>query len=117
MITWHYEFMVPNSSIAVSGDLRKRIKKLAALLDKPQGEIVSQAIEKYEEEIIAKFKESSRKNVNDGKKEDFEEILDTATKLAWESDPGIREVQEKLASGKETIDDFITNDWNTGLRA
>ncbi|MFX0098971.1 MAG: hypothetical protein ACFFCS_05275 [Candidatus Hodarchaeota archaeon] len=108
--------MPQKSSIAVSSDLRKKIKKLAAILDKPQGEIVSEAIEKFEEEIISRHKKSSNGEEKEFSSDEFDEILDAATRHVWETDPESKEIQEKLESGDETIDDFITNKWETGLK-
>ncbi len=48
-------------------------------------------------------------------KSQIRQILQDATKRVWEVKPAIKQIQEKLFAGPETIDDFILNDWDFGL--
>jgi hypothetical protein len=43
------------------------------------------------------------------------EILKKATEIIWKQDPERKAIQKKLSEGPETIDDFILNDWDSGL--
>ncbi|HEY0088410.1 MAG TPA: hypothetical protein VGB37_06180, partial [Candidatus Lokiarchaeia archaeon] len=44
------------------------------------------------------------------------EILKKATEIIWKQDPERKAIQEKLSEGPETIDDFILNVWESGLK-
>ncbi len=49
------------------------------------------------------------------KKFDVAKILKEATKEMWNRDPERKELQQTLKLGPETIDDFVFNNWITGL--
>ena len=36
--------------------------------------------------------------------------------MIWKEDPKRKAIQQKLSSGSETIDDFILDNWDTGLK-
>ena len=106
--------MVTKTTIAVTSQLRKTIKKLAALLDVTQGEVVEKAILAFEKTIIS----SSRDNLptREDSKAEVQQILDDATIKVWKDDPERKRVQLALMKGPETIDDYIIRNWKTGLK-
>jgi hypothetical protein len=42
-------------------------------------------------------------------------VLKDATELVWKLDPERKAIQQKLSSGTDTIDDYILNNWDSGL--
>ncbi len=108
--------MANHSTVAIDQEVRKKLKKLASLLDQSQGEIIKQALAIFEEKIIMGRRELSESNSPARlEKKQITQILQDATKKVWEANPEIKRIQEKLFSGPETIDDFILNDWESGL--
>ncbi len=53
--------------------------------------------------------------MSDKYKSEVEKILQNATDIIWAKDPKSKEIQLNLLQGSETIDDFIVNDWDSGL--
>ncbi len=107
--------MASKTTVAIDDALRKRIKKLAAWLDLTQGEVVSKAIEAYEK--VAFQAGQNEQDEDDGKSKEAKvrRILKQATEREWQSDPEARELQQRLMSGPETIDDFVIKKWRSGL--
>ncbi len=56
-----------------------------------------------------------KQNYNKKSESDIEKMLKDATKVIWENDPEKRTLQRKLSAGPETIDDFILDNWYSGL--
>jgi ribosomal protein L10 len=110
------------SSVAIDTNLRKKLKKLAAILDMTQGEIISQAVEEYEKKVLNIYKEEPDQNIkantdnssNDSDKF-FAEQLKKASEIIWKKNPAKKKKQEELYNGTETIDDFIILSWDSGL--
>jgi len=94
--------MTEKNIIGIDKNLQKTIKKLAAWLDISQSEVIKKAITEYEKNFI----------FNKG---EVEKILQAATDKIWAVDPKSKEIQLKLLQGSETIDDFIANNWDSGL--
>jgi len=108
--------MIPHTTVAIDQVVRKKLKKLASLLDVSQGEVIKQALAMLEEKILTGKLESRQSNPTARlDKKDIGRILAEATRKIWAINPEIKRIQEKLYSGPETIDDFIINDWNSGL--
>ncbi|MHA1255612.1 MAG: hypothetical protein ACTSPS_08450 [Promethearchaeota archaeon] len=42
-------------------------------------------------------------------------MLKDATKIVWKIDPERKAIQQKLSSGTDTIDNYILNNWESGL--
>ena len=109
--------MNSRTTVAIGNELRKKLKKLSALLDITQAEVIKRALSAYEKEIL-KNKDTSihEKAINNEKSKIMvEEILKKATEIIWKQDPKRKAIQEKLYKGPETIDDFILNNWDSGL--
>ncbi|MBY8985244.1 MAG: CopG family transcriptional regulator [Candidatus Lokiarchaeota archaeon] len=105
--------MTIKTTVAIDSDLRKIIKKLAAWLDISQGEVIKRAIAEFEKSVIDKnvYPNIIKKNA----KNEIDTILQAATDAVWEDDGKTREIQEKLKKGPSTIDEFILNNWDSGL--
>ncbi|MEE9379760.1 MAG: ribbon-helix-helix protein, CopG family [Candidatus Lokiarchaeia archaeon] len=105
--------MTVKTTVAIDSDLRKIIKKLAAWLDISQGEVIRRAIAEFEKSVIIKnvYPNTSKEKV----KKEIDTILQAATDAVWEDDIKTQEIQEKLKKGPRTIDEFILNNWDSGL--
>jgi len=109
--------MASRTTVAINDSLRKRIKKLSALLDVSQGEIIEKAIEEYQHVVFSKIKQTTRndKNATKNPPNDVKDVLEAATRDVWASDPETKAIQQKLLSTPGTIDDFILDSWDSGL--
>ncbi len=105
--------MTEKTTVGIDKDLRKTIKKLAAWLDISQGEVVKRAISEYERKVLQSNGSEDTKVKN--KDNEVDTILQKATNIIWAEDPKTKEIQQKLLQGSETIDDFIANNWDSGL--
>lgn len=104
--------MTIKTTVAIDSDLRKIIKKLAAWLDISQGEVIRRAIAEYEKSVIKNvYPNTSKEKI----KKEIEEVLQAATDAVWEDDIKTQEIQRKLKKGPSTIDEFILNNWDSGL--
>lgn len=113
----NHTYMASRTTVAINDSLRKRIKKLSALLDVSQGEIIEKAIEEYEHVVFSKIKQTTRndKNATKNPPNDVKDVLEAATRDVWASDPETKAIQQKLLSTPGTIDDFILDSWDSGL--
>jgi len=108
--------MASKTTVAIDQGIRKKLKKLASLLDISQGEVINKAVSMFEKSILSQLaehksmvKESQKAGIN------VEQILKEATQKVWDQDPERKEIQKKLQEGPETIDDFIITNWESGL--
>ena len=113
--------MVSRTTVAIDDTLRKRIKKLSALLDVPQGEIIARAIAEYEQVVFNGIRSNAKqledKSNNKKSLKDMNEIFDAATREIWALDPETKEIQQKLLATPGTIDDYIIDSWDSGLES
>jgi predicted transcriptional regulator len=107
--------MASKTTVAIDDTLRKRIKKLAAWLDLTQGEVIGKAIEAYEKVAFQAGQNEQDEDESKLKEAKVRRILKQATEREWQSDPEARELQQRLMSGPETIDDFVIKKWRSGL--
>ncbi|MHA1282758.1 MAG: ribbon-helix-helix domain-containing protein [Promethearchaeota archaeon] len=105
--------MASKTTIAVDKSLQKVIKKLAAWLDIPQGEVIRLAIAEYEKKILNNVKNSNEKELE--LKNEIQQILNASTEAIWKEDPKTKEIQQKLKKEINSLDEFILNNWNSGL--
>jgi len=112
--------MGSKTTVAVDQELRKKIKKISALLDITQSAVIARALANLEKEIMAD-KEKGLTRLILGKKKTQEntinvsQILQDATQKIWQADPEREDIQNKLQRGPHSIDDFIMDEWITGL--
>ncbi|MHA1585592.1 MAG: hypothetical protein ACTSVU_07105 [Promethearchaeota archaeon] len=107
------------TTVAVNQSLRKKIKKLALILDTTQSNIIQKAITLLESEILShnskewdatlKISQSKKKIIN------IPKILENATTKVCSSDPVRKRNQKALLNGPQTIDNFIFSQWDSGL--
>ena len=98
------------TTVAVDQDLRKKIKRISALLNITQSAVIERAIDNLEKEIMStegKNHTQSRPPIENVL--DISEILKEATQKIWERDPEREDIQKKLRKGTQTIDDFLIN--------
>ncbi|MHA1719483.1 MAG: ribbon-helix-helix domain-containing protein [Promethearchaeota archaeon] len=123
--------MASKTTVAVDQKLRKKIKKLSALLDIPQSAVIEKAITNFEKELISNknLPKTNAENDSNDKMNNFSKIdnidsienidvskiLEEATKKIWKKFPELEKKQKMLQKGPQTIDDFLINDWITGL--
>jgi len=105
--------MSSKTTIAVDKSLRKLIKKLAAWLDISQGEVIKRAIAEYEKKILTQNKRLDKND--DDIKIKIQEILKASTESVWMKDQKTKEIQQKLLKDIESLDDYLLNNWDTGL--
>ncbi|NMC04853.1 MAG: hypothetical protein GYA24_06565 [Candidatus Lokiarchaeota archaeon] len=108
--------MASRSSVAIDDALRKRIKKLSALLDVSQGEIIEKAIAEFERLFFNKGRHANEMEPQKSMKA-AGAIFDAATHDVWESDPAIKAIQQKLRETPGSIDDYIIDTWDSGLES
>ncbi len=108
--------MTTKTTVAIDHVIRKKLKKIASILDISQGEVIERALGMFEKSILSQLsgnKASLKKFVDS--KIDVSKILEAARKKVWGQDPEVKAIQEKLQTGPETIDDFIISNWDSGL--
>jgi predicted transcriptional regulator len=105
--------MASKTTVAIDDKLRRSIKKIAAWLDISQGEVVRRAIKAYEDLIFTR-KHAAPEDVL-ARADPIELLFQEATEKVWASDPKSKAIQQMLAEGPETIDDFILDNWDSGL--
>lgn len=104
--------MTERTSVGIDKKLRKKIKQLAFWLEISQGEVIKRAIQEYEKQLVSdKNRSENIKNV----KADLDKLYEKATESVWAEDPKTKEIQQKLLESPESIDDFIANNWDSGL--
>jgi hypothetical protein len=85
-----------NSSVTISNELRKKIKKLAAQLDSTQGEIVEQAISIFEKT------QQNKVSIHDEKARNImKQATENNSKLAWR-----KKIRESLSSSGIDLEEF-----------
>jgi len=105
--------MASKSTVAVDVDLRKKIKKLSALLDLSQGELIRQAVAEFEQKLLKRNGPPEKKDLNETERINL--AFKEATMEVWAKDTKTKKIQQKLMEGPETIDDFILNEWDPGI--
>lgn len=108
--------MTAKTTVAIDHAIRKKLKKIASILDISQGEVIERALSMFEKSILSQLSEnklSTKKITNT--KIDINKILEDARKKVWAQDPEVKAIQEKVQTGPETIDDFIITQWDSGL--
>ena len=104
------------TTVAIKQDIRKKVKKLASILDVSQGEVIERAVNMFENSILSQFGKNKALEADlTTEKIDINKILEDATQKIWARDPEVKAIQEKLQTGPETIDDFIITNWNSEL--
>ncbi|QEE16845.1 ribbon-helix-helix domain-containing protein [Promethearchaeum syntrophicum] len=105
--------MASKTTVAVDQKLRKKIKKLSALLDIPQSAVIEKAIANLEEKMIKNKYPKKKMTISDNI--DISEILEETTKKIWKRFPEREKNQKLLENGSQTIDNFLLSEWITGL--
>ena len=82
-------------------------------MDIPQSAVIEKAIASLEKEMISN--RNPNKSVDKNGNIDVSKILEEATQKIWKKYPEREKNQKKLQIGSQTIDDFLFNDWITGL--
>jgi len=96
------------STVTISEDVRRKIKRLAALLDTSQSKIVEMAIDFYEKEVLRKI-ESKKSNIK------VRKVLEEAEKTTSKQDPDWARVSEKVKSSVIGIEAYISYRWTEEL--
>ncbi len=96
------------TSVTISEELRKRLKKLAAKYDTTQGKIIEMALDLIENKINITG-EGSLKN------EKFNKILDEISQKARNENPNLKKRREILEKEGISIDEIIGYSWGFNL--
>ncbi len=117
--------MATKTTVAVDQKLRKKLKKIGALLDITQGEVIERAVDLLEKDLITQTHPSKAQSLKNTKKKekkekkedkiDIQKILADASEFVCQNDPEHKRIQESLSKGSITIDDVIISNWDTGL--
>ena len=109
--------MSSKTTVAIKQNVRKKIKKLGAILDITQGEVIERALKLLEVEVINKSSTIGADNhaIEEKDSIDIQQILDDASRKVYAMDPDHKRIQEKLQKGNLTIDDVIASEWISGL--
>ena len=105
-------YMSTRSTVAVNSNTRKRLKKLSALLDLPQGEIIKKALEIYENYLFHKTtktpiklkNKSKSKSDSEVEKKKVQYILKESLLQLWEQNPDLKALDLKLMAKNEDFD-------------
>ena len=104
--------MSSKTTIAVPRQVRNRVKKLAALLNKTQGDIVQLALKDFEKNLFRGLDSHPKKEID---MERVEKILKESTEKVWAADPEHKAIQLKLEASGDTIDDYLIRTWDPGF--
>jgi len=96
------------STVTISEDARRKIKRLAALLDTSQSKIVEIAIDFYEKEALRKI-ESEKPNIK------VRKALEETEKIMNERDPDWARVSKKVKFSIVGIEAYISYRWTEEL--
>lgn len=109
--------MTSRTTVAIDKELRKKLKKLSAWLDITQAEVIKRALGIFEKELLKNKGGNTKENnsLNNVSTITVKKVLKDATKIVWKMDPERKDIQQKLSSGTDTIDNFILNNWESGL--
>ncbi len=109
--------MTSRTTVAIDKELRKKLKKLSAWLDITQGEVIKRALGIFEKELLKNRGGNTKENntLNKISAIEVKQVLKDATKIVWKMDPERKATQQKLSSGTDTIDNYILNNWESGL--
>lgn len=107
--------MTSKTTVAIDQPLRKKLKKLAIILDISQGEVIKRAVTTFEKSVLSQFNEKKGLEKESAEDINIKKILEEATQKVYASDPELKAIHEKLQAGPETIDDFIISHWDSGL--
>jgi len=109
--------MTSRTTVAIDKELRKKLKKLSAWLDITQAEVIERALGAFEKELLRNKGGNSieKKSLNKASTISVKKVLKDATEFVWKMDPERKSIQQKLSSGTDTIDDYILNNWESGL--
>jgi len=108
--------MTSRTTVAIDNKLRKRLKKLAAWLDKTQAEVIKEAISLYEKEIFkSETNQNERRSTENNLSTSLKKQLEEATKKIWDQDPKRKALQLKLMKRQDKLDEFILNHWDLGV--
>ncbi len=109
--------MTSRTTVAIDKELRKKLKKLSAWLDITQAEVIKRALGTFEKELLKNKGGNTKENnfLNKTSAITVKKVLKDATKIVWKMDPERKAIQQKLSSGTDTIDNYILNNWESGL--
>jgi hypothetical protein len=109
--------MIQKTTVAIDPQLRKRLKKIGALLDISQSEVIKRAIDMFETELLNDSTKKISKKIESEESADekIKRILREANEKVCAEDPEYAKNQKKLYKGSITIDDVISNTWESGL--
>lgn len=108
--------MTTKTTVAIDQNIRKKLKKLASVLDISQGKVIERALNVFEKSVLLQLREKkglAKKSIIENI--DVRKVLEEATQTVYASNPELKAIHEKLQTGPETIDDFIITHWDSGL--
>ncbi|MCS4540807.1 MAG: hypothetical protein HY929_00560 [Euryarchaeota archaeon] len=93
------------TTVTVNNEMRKKLKKLAAMLDTTQGEVIKKAIELFEKQALQERKLKYPSKVD--------KILNEASAKIRASDPKWAKISKIIESSTVPIETVIATSWGT----
>ena len=86
--------MASKSTVAIDESLRKTIKKIAALLDIPQGEVIKKAIGDLEQKILSESLQTDSIDLSTENR--IKQELHHYTEMVWEMESESKKISTKI---------------------
>ena len=97
------------TTVTVHDETRKKLKRLAAMLDATQGEVIERALGLYEEQVLG---QRPRRMIS---KRVLGALTEAASKIR-RSDPEWARISRTIESAAISLDEFVANSWGRELR-
>ena len=96
------------TSVTVHDDIRRKLKRLAAMLDITQAEVIERALILYEDQV------SSQRSQRKASKRILEALKDASSKIR-RSDPEWRRISRTIDAGAASLEKIIAASWGKEL--
>ena len=96
------------TTVTVDDEIRRKLKRLAAVLDATQGEVIERALSLYEDQVLGqRSKRRTPKRVL--------EALKQASSKIRQSDPEWARISQKVEDATVSIEESISTAWGREL--
>jgi len=96
------------TTVTVDDDIRKKLKRLAAVLDATQGEVIERALRLYEEQVM---RQRSQRKIS----RSVLEALKEASLRIRRSDPKWARTSRTIETSSVSLEEFIAASWGKEL--
>lgn len=92
------------TTVTVDDDVRKKLKRLAAVLDATQGEVIERALRLYEEQVMG---QRSKRKIS----RSVLEALKEASSKIRHSDPKWARISRTIEDTSVSLEEFVAASW------